>query len=109
MSIYFGEDKTKIILCDTKNKLHQVGTLDIRYRSILIKHNNTVTYLGCSLDKNVSKESVEWPWNLLIKLIVDSDFSIGKTYFYLNLFAGYFVTLQYRPILIMRSNHGTLT
>ena len=58
MSIYFGEDKTKTILCDTKNKLHQVGTLDIRYGSIPIKHNNTVTYLGCSLDKNVSKESM---------------------------------------------------
>ena len=58
MSIYFEEEKTKIIPCDTKNELHQVGTLDIRYGSILIKHNNTVTYLGCSLDKNVSKESM---------------------------------------------------
>ena len=57
MSIYFGEDKTKCLLFDTKLKLNKVNRLDIRFEEIHIKKYHTVTDLllvsshlaGCSV------------------------------------------------------------
>ena len=39
-------------------KLSKVGSLDIRQGTIQIKKCHTVTYLGCSLDKNLPGESM---------------------------------------------------
>lgn len=58
MNIHLGEDKTKSMLFDTKHKLAIVGSLDVRYDTIHIKQYHTVTYLGCSLDENLSGESM---------------------------------------------------
>ena len=43
LSIHFGEDKTKCILCGTKQKLNKTGSLDIRFGIIQIKQYHTVT------------------------------------------------------------------
>ena len=58
MNIHLGEDKTKSMLFDTKHKLAIVGSLDVRYDTIHIKQYHAVTYLGCSLDENLSGESM---------------------------------------------------
>ena len=56
--IHFGKEKTKCILFDTKHRLNQVGSLDIKYgEQIQIKqYHTTVTYLGRSLDESLSGE-----------------------------------------------------
>ena len=58
LSIHFGEDKTKCILFGTKQKLNKTGSLDIRYGTMQIKQYQTMTYLGCALDENLSGETM---------------------------------------------------
>ena len=58
LSIYFGEDKTKSILFGTEHKLNKVGSLAIRYGVIHPKQYHTATYLGQSLNKNLSGGSM---------------------------------------------------
>ena len=43
LSIYFGEDKTKCILFDTKLNFNKVNRLDVRYEEMHIKKYHTVT------------------------------------------------------------------
>lgn len=57
-SIRFGYEKTKSILFGIKYKVNKVGSLDISYGVINIKQYKAVTYLGCSLDGNLSGESM---------------------------------------------------
>ena len=54
----FGRRKTKNILFETKQKLSEAGSLEIRYGAIKIKQYHTATYLGCLLDENLSGESM---------------------------------------------------
>ena len=58
LSIHFGEDKAKCMLFGTKHRLNKVSSLDIKYSEIYIKQYHTVTYLGCSLDETLSRESM---------------------------------------------------
>ena len=37
LSIHFGDNQTKSILFSTKNKKKKIGTLEIKYRNIIIK------------------------------------------------------------------------
>ena len=53
LSIHFGEDKTKCILCGTKQKLNKTGSLNVRLGKTQIKQYHTVTSLGCALDENL--------------------------------------------------------
>ena len=59
LSIYFGEEKTKSILFGSKQRLSKTCSLDIRCGTIQIKQYHTETYLGCSLDENLSGESMD--------------------------------------------------
>ena len=58
LSIHFGEDKTKSILFASKRKIKRVPKLKINYKNIQIKQHSKVTYLGCILDKTISRESM---------------------------------------------------
>ena len=58
LNIHFGEDKTKCILFGTNHRLNEVSRLHIRYEEIHIKKYHTVTYPGCSLDEDLSGESI---------------------------------------------------
>ena len=58
LSIHFGDNQTKSILFSTKNKKKKIGTLEIKYRNIIIKQYSKVTYLGCELDENLSGEAM---------------------------------------------------
>ena len=57
-SFWRWDDKTKSILFGIKHKLTKVTSLDIRYGVIHIKQYYTVKYVGCSLDENLSGESM---------------------------------------------------
>ena len=46
------------MLFGTKQKLSKTISLDIRYSTIQIKQYDTVTYLDCTLDENLSGESM---------------------------------------------------
>ena len=58
LSVHFGEEKTKSILCGTKRQLKNQRDLDLRYGDIEIKQHSRVTYLGCILDNDLSGESM---------------------------------------------------
>ena len=58
LGIRFGEDKTKSILFSTKNRKRKIGTLDIQYGYVKIKHYSKVTYLGCELDDSLSGKAM---------------------------------------------------
>ena len=45
LSVHFGDDKTKSILCGIKQKLRKVGKLHIKYQEFIYH------YLGCVLDQ----------------------------------------------------------
>ena len=66
LSIHFGEEKTKSILFGTKRRLKSLNELDIRRGDIRIKQHTKVTYLGCTLDNNLSGESMAT--NVLTKI-----------------------------------------
>ena len=46
------------MLFGTNQKLNKTISLDIRYSTIQIKQFHTVTYLACTLDENLSRESM---------------------------------------------------
>ena len=58
LSVHFGQDKTKSILFGTKHKLRNAKALNIVYRGTEIKRYEKVKYLECTLDQNVSGESM---------------------------------------------------
>ena len=58
LSIHFGEDKTKSIIFDSKRRLKDRHTLDIRRGEIEIKQHKEVKYLGCIFDCNTSGEAM---------------------------------------------------
>ena len=51
LSIHFGEDKTKSILCASKRKIKSARKLNVKYKNIKIKQHSQVTYRGCVLDE----------------------------------------------------------
>ena len=79
LNIHFGEDKTKCILFDTKKRLRKDSNLQIRHGTVHIKQYHTVTYLGCVLDENLSREPMAL--QVIKKSTLDSDFCIGKKRF----------------------------
>ena len=54
LSIHFGEDKTKLILFGTKQKLLNAKALNILYIGTEIKQYTKVKYLGCILEQILS-------------------------------------------------------
>ena len=58
LSIHFGKEKTKSILFGIKGHLSNQTDLNIKYGDIKIKQHSKVTYLGCILDSNLSRESM---------------------------------------------------
>ena len=56
LSIHFGEDKTKSILFVSNRRVNNIRQLNIKYKGINIKQHSEVTYLGCVLDKTMSRE-----------------------------------------------------
>ena len=54
LSMHFGEDKSKLILFVSKQRLKNVHQLNTKYNHTNIKQQ--VTYLGCVLDKRMSCE-----------------------------------------------------
>ena len=47
LSIHFGEDKIKSILCASQRNIKNIKNLNIKYKDIEIKQHSQVTYLGC--------------------------------------------------------------
>ena len=58
LSIHFSEDKTKSILFASKCKIKKLQKLEIIYNNIWIKQHLWATYLGCILQKTMSRESM---------------------------------------------------
>ena len=58
LSVHFGQDKTKSILFGSKHKLRNAKVLNIVYNGTEIKQYEKVKYLRCSLDENLSGESM---------------------------------------------------
>ena len=58
LSIHFGDDKTKSIVFGTTKKLKNLQNIDIRRGDIKIKQNSEVVYLGCTLDCNLSGDTM---------------------------------------------------
>ena len=79
LSIHFGEDKTKYILFDTKYRLNKVSSLDFKYGEIHVKQYHAVTYLGCSLDENLS--GVKMVWKVISKIYSRLRFLYRKNKF----------------------------
>ena len=52
LNMHFGEDKSKLILFVSKQRLKNVHQLNTKYNHTNIKQQ--VTYLGCVLDKRMS-------------------------------------------------------
>ena len=58
LSVHFGDEKTKSILFGTKRQLKQQRDVKLRYGDSEIKQHRKLTYLGCILDTNLSRESM---------------------------------------------------
>ena len=58
LSIHFVEGKTKYILFGKKHRLSKVSSLEIKYGEMRIAQHQTLTYLGCLLDKTLSGRSM---------------------------------------------------
>ena len=58
LNVYFGEEKTKLILFSQRHKSNSVGQVDISYKDVKIKQYSKVTYLGCVLDEYLTGESI---------------------------------------------------
>ena len=58
ISIYYGDDKTKSILSESKFKIRKVRKLTIKYRDTEIKQHSKVKYLVCMLDETMSRETM---------------------------------------------------
>ena len=57
LSIHFSEDKTKSILFSSKSKITKVSPLNIQYKGKKGKQYSKVTYLGCTFDETLFRES----------------------------------------------------
>ena len=58
LSIYLGKDNIKSIHFGTKPNIKRAKPLNILYGNVKIKQYTKVSYLGCSLDKSLSGESM---------------------------------------------------
>ena len=58
LSIYFGENKTKLILFDSKFKNKNIKKLNIKYGDMQIEQHSKVKYLGCLMDEKMSGEAI---------------------------------------------------
>ena len=58
LSIHFGDDKTKSILFSSKSKIKKVSPLNIQYKGKKVKQYSKVTYLGCTFDETLTRESM---------------------------------------------------
>ena len=58
LSIHFCEDKTKLVLYDSKFKRKNIKKLRIKYGDIQIKQYSKVKYLRCMLDETMLKKLV---------------------------------------------------
>ena len=58
LSIHLGKDKTKSILFGSKRVIKRQQKLKINYGDIEIEQYDSVKYLGCILDNNLSGESM---------------------------------------------------
>ena len=56
LNVHFGREKTKSILFGTKQPLHKEKALDIRSGDTEIKQHTNVTYMGFSLNNDLSEE-----------------------------------------------------
>ena len=57
LSIHFSEDKTKSILFSSKSKITKASPLNIQYKGKKGKQYSKVTYLGCTFDETLFRES----------------------------------------------------
>ena len=58
LSIHFGQDKTKTILCIPKNLAGGAEGLAKKRHDVSLKQYSTVEYLGCLLDSTLSGEEM---------------------------------------------------
>ena len=58
LSIFFGGDKTKSILLDSKFNNKNIKKLNIKYGDIQSKQHSKVKYLGCLMDETMSGEAI---------------------------------------------------
>ena len=56
LNINFGEDKIKSILFASNHKIKSARKLSIKHKDIKRKQHLQVTYLGCTLDENLSRQ-----------------------------------------------------
>ena len=67
LSIYFREDKTYSILFASKWRTKNIRQFNIKYKDTNIKQHSEVTYLGCVLDKTMSREPMALKVEILDK------------------------------------------
>ena len=58
LNTYLGEGKTKCLLFGLKQKLKNVGKLNIMHNGTELKQYSKVTYLGCLLEETMSGKSM---------------------------------------------------
>ena len=58
LSIHLGQDKTKSILFGNKRVMKHQQKLEINYGNVNVKQYDSVKYLGCILDNDLSGESM---------------------------------------------------
>ena len=75
-NIIFEEDKIKGILFSTKMTLNKESSLDVRCDEIHIRNYHTVTYLDCSLDRDLLGEPMAL--NVIKESVLNSGFCIGE-------------------------------
>ena len=80
LSIHFGQDKTKLILFSTKQKLGNAKSLNIVNNGIEIKQYAKIKYLGCILDESLSGESMAL--NVINKINSRLKFLRGQNCFF---------------------------
>ena len=107
LSIQFGEDKTKCILFDTKQKLNKTGSLNIKQGTIQIKQHHIVTYLDCVIDENLSWETMGL--KVISKISSRLMFLYRKNRFLSQPLRNLSATLWYNLISIMRAQLGIPT
>ena len=58
LRIHFGDDKNKSILFSSKSKTKKVSLLNIQHKGKKVKQYSKVTYLGCTFDETLTRESM---------------------------------------------------
>ena len=79
LSIHVGKDKDKSIIPGTKKRLKKDSNLNIRYGAIPNKQYHALTYLGCLVDENLSREPIAF--QVIKKISARLRFYIGKMNF----------------------------